>query len=174
MPAPDYVPVIISAATALSVGFGAAGLKHRWDSKDDQKRWDREREQRYQEALRDAFSDYLAARQEVVNAYLVMAPKPTQDDINRNTVLITRYTWATHRLQLFIEDHHDLTLFAADTLAVNTFLKANIARLEEVHEGAAEPTTPRPALPGDGDMSELAHKLLYSPAAPSVRGPRHR
>jgi hypothetical protein len=59
------VQVLPSAATvvvALITGFGAASVKHRWDSEADDRRWQREGAARARTQRLSAFAQYLAAR----------------------------------------------------------------------------------------------------------------
>jgi hypothetical protein len=167
MPGSDYLPQVIITASAtivaaLIVGFGAAALKHRWDTRDEQRRWDRERELRRQEDLRDAFSRYSTVRFEIVNAYLLLPIKPSAEELNRNTLLISRFIQTSNQLRLFLDDPHDFAVFTDETSAVTTFFSDHVARVTEVHSGADEPSTSRPDIPSDTAINELAHKLLHS------------
>jgi hypothetical protein len=61
-----YVPAFITAGgivmaafiTAILTGFGAAALKHRWDVRADNVRWERERQERRRDEPKAAFSEY--------------------------------------------------------------------------------------------------------------------
>jgi hypothetical protein len=65
---------------ALITGFGAAALKHKWDSEADQTRWLRERGSRDREQRLDAFAGYLAARL-AASKLLVLLSEGDQRDV---------------------------------------------------------------------------------------------
>jgi len=54
--------VIAAIVGAVITGFWAAGLKHKWDTEADEKRWRQERAARDRAQRLDAFAAYLAAR----------------------------------------------------------------------------------------------------------------
>jgi hypothetical protein len=58
------VPLISAGGTvvaAIVTGFFAAGLKHRWDTKAEDLRWAREREERRRDEVRVALAEFFAA-----------------------------------------------------------------------------------------------------------------
>lgn len=58
----QILPAVATVAGAIITGFGAASLKHRWDSRADDTRWQRERDARVRAQRLDAFARYLSAR----------------------------------------------------------------------------------------------------------------
>ncbi len=54
--------VLAAILGALITGFGAATLRHRWDVRADERKWNRNRDQRIRAQFLEAFSQYLAAR----------------------------------------------------------------------------------------------------------------
>ena len=58
----QILPAAATIAGAIITGFGAASLKHRWDSRADDTRWQRERGARVRAQRLDAFARYLSAR----------------------------------------------------------------------------------------------------------------
>lgn len=87
MATPVYLaPAITAGATlvAATIGFGAAALKHRWDVADNKRTWERERTERRRDELKTGAIEYLAARANVVESFLVR-----RDD---RAVIVTRAT----------------------------------------------------------------------------------
>src|ERR1700735_3594889 len=54
--------VVAAILGAIITGFLAAGLKHKWDTEADEKRWRQERAARDRAQRLDAFAEYLDAR----------------------------------------------------------------------------------------------------------------
>ncbi len=59
---PSVATVVSATIGALVTGFGAAALKHKWDSEADDTRWRRERSARIRAQRLEAFARYLSAR----------------------------------------------------------------------------------------------------------------
>ena len=72
---PSVATVIAAIVGALITGFGAASLKHRWDSQADETAWRRERDARVRTQLLSAFAQYLAARPDL-RAVRSLADRP--------------------------------------------------------------------------------------------------
>jgi hypothetical protein len=58
----EALPSAATVLVAIITGFGAAALKHRWDSQAADKRWHREGADRLRRQRLDAFAHYLSAR----------------------------------------------------------------------------------------------------------------
>jgi hypothetical protein len=72
---PSVATVVAAIVGALITGFGAASLKHKWDSEADETAWRRDREARVRAQLLSAFAQYLAARPDL-RAVRTLADKP--------------------------------------------------------------------------------------------------
>jgi uncharacterized protein YabN with tetrapyrrole methylase and pyrophosphatase domain len=82
------VPVISAGATLLAAivtGFGAAAVKHRWDVKADDLRWQRERKERRRDELKSAFSRYLATLSTVSREMTYASSTRTQAKVDALT-----------------------------------------------------------------------------------------
>ncbi len=95
---PPVATVVSAIIGALITGFGAAALKHNWDSEADDTRWRRERSARIRAQRLDAFAQYLSARPDV-NAVRALA-----DSSGDSTVVVSAIRLAAANLLILLSD----------------------------------------------------------------------
>lgn len=160
MSSPDYGVPLIAAATALTTGFGAAILKHRWDvasdkirhawdMKENERRWERERAERRREELKSAFNDYFSTRLGLQER-LTMGRPIADEDAEKIVPLLHIFTGNTVQLKVLLPDDV-FKSFAADTAAFVVWTNIMIDRKE-----SGTFTTPPP----DEEARRLAKRLL--------------
>lgn len=111
-----YLVPGISAATAILVGFGAAGLKHHWDVEDNTVRWGRERDERRRDELRAAFARYLAAR-EALDDWVRAGNR-------EHAAVDTEFFLASTALQIILVNPDDASKIDSDTTSMGGWQKA--------------------------------------------------
>lgn len=117
-------PAGAAVVAALITGFGAAALKRRWDVKDEQIRWLREREERTRKQRLDAFVDYLAARPTLAAVREVSQP-------SRVPRLFNHLEIVGIRLQLLLEESAQQDVIRSDLRAVEKWLTDLAANIDD-------------------------------------------
>lgn len=135
---------VAAAILAAAIGFGAAGLKHKWDTEADEKRWRNERTARDRAQLLDAFAEYLVARPDVAAA----------DAITRKTAtpaaVASAVQLAATRLLILLP--------AADQRAI---VDADLKQMvERVASWAAPSAESRKGVPSREPILDLARELV--------------
>lgn len=146
MPSTNYWIPAISAVTAIFTGFGAAGVKRRWDVQDDRRRWERERAERRREEIGAAFNDYLSARAEIEDMRL-----PEVDD-GKLAPAINTSTRRFNQLWVLIDDRDTAMELVNSHKAFISYCRS----LGDFFHGDGE----KPIHEGDEDVRQLARRVL--------------
>jgi hypothetical protein len=152
-------PTITASATVLAAiigGFLAAALKHRWDMKDTQAQWDRERAERRREELRAAFNEYLTNRAEILTL-LELPPKQFTQSQATNLLMFSRRTVSYFTQLKVMLEAPDMAIIQADTGALDEWINASFAAADPSNEGTSVEI---PVAPSDEPVRQLAYRIL--------------
>jgi hypothetical protein len=113
--------VIAAILGALITGFGAATLKHRWDSEADNTHWQRERAARIRAQRLNAFAQYLSARPDL-NTVRSLA-----DDSRDPTVVVSAIRLAAANLLILLSNSHHRDIVEGDLRTVEGWVTSWLA-----------------------------------------------
>jgi hypothetical protein len=132
---------------ALITGFGAAALKHKWDSEADQTRWLRERGSRDREQRLDAFAGYLAARPDL-NAAKSLANRSVDP-----AAIVSTARLAASKLLVLLSEGDQRDVVEKDLQKMVAWVTA----------WASPSFTARTDVPSADPILDLARKLVAEP-----------
>jgi hypothetical protein len=144
---PPIATVIAAILGALITGFGAATLKHRWDSEADNTRWQRESALRNRAQRLNAFAQYLSARPDL-NTVRSLA-----DESGDPTVVVSAIRLAAAHLLILLSDAHQRDIVESDLLTVENW----------VISWLAPSSAGRTDVPSPSRILDLARQLAVEP-----------
>jgi hypothetical protein len=150
----SLVPFIAPGGVVLAAiitGFAAAVLKHRWDVKAEDTRWERERSERRRDELKAAFTRYLTCRSSMDRAVFVAARDRTLANMDAVTIAQADWFHCLAELQTILDD--------VDFIAMDEELKLFGQWLHEMHTGTVEENKYKPP-PNNQSIVHLAQKLI--------------
>jgi hypothetical protein len=145
---PPVATVVAAVGGALITGFGAAGLKHKWDIEADDKRWRRNRDARVRAQRLDAFAQYLSARPDLraVKSLLTRAGDPA--------AIVSGIRLATANLLIVLSEPEQRTIVERDLLTVEDWVASWLD---------APANADRTDVPSAQPILDLARNLVVEP-----------
>jgi hypothetical protein len=139
--------IVAAILAALITGFGAAALKHKWDSEADETRWRREHTARERVQRLDAFAQYLAARPDLATAKSIAGRSADP------AIVVSAARLAATRLLILLPNGDQRAVVEGDLQNM----------VDWVSSWAAPSTAGRKDVPSTQPILSLARELVVGP-----------
>ncbi len=148
--------VVAAILGALITGFGAAALKHKWDSEADETRWRRERMARDRAQRLEALAQYLAARPDLA------AAKSVSNKLVDPAAVVSPARLAAIRLMILLPDGDQHTVVEDDLQEM----------VKWITSWAAASSANKKDVPSPQPILKLARELAIEPNERTGHNPR--